>query len=154
MGMLYSKTTNQFYSDTLTYTNLPVDAVPISETLHVQVLQDQSSGKTLKADDSGLPTTVQTITTNAQQVDNVKIQAQVALDNANTTLLQAIQDVILGNAQLTDPQIVSAATYRQGLLSVISDNSGKVLSLPAQPAYVASSVATATPLQAQGSLNG
>lgn len=53
--MLYSKQTGGFYSREIHGDNIPADAVEITTEKHDSLLQGQSSGKQITADENGYP---------------------------------------------------------------------------------------------------
>lgn len=53
--MFYSKTTNGFYAREIHGDNIPADAVEITEAEHAALLDGQSMGKVIVADESGHP---------------------------------------------------------------------------------------------------
>jgi hypothetical protein len=53
--MFYSKTTNGFYTVEINGSNIPSDAVPISEDTHLLLLEGQAKGQLITSDDSGNP---------------------------------------------------------------------------------------------------
>lgn len=53
--MFYSKTTGGFYSTEIHGDNIPADAVEISAAEHQALIDGQSNGKRIVADDQGCP---------------------------------------------------------------------------------------------------
>lgn len=53
--MFYSKSTGGFYSHEIHGTNIPSDAVEITAEYHHELLQGQSEGKQITADENGYP---------------------------------------------------------------------------------------------------
>jgi len=53
--MFYSKSTNGFYSSEIHGDNIPADAVEITDAEHAWLLEGQSAGKLIKADEKGFP---------------------------------------------------------------------------------------------------
>ena len=53
--MHYSKQTNGFYSREIHSDNIPPDAVEITQQQHTALLQGQSEGKVITADENGYP---------------------------------------------------------------------------------------------------
>ena len=53
--MLYSKSTSGFYSREIHGENIPTDAVEITTEQHDALLEGQSQGKIISADDNGYP---------------------------------------------------------------------------------------------------
>jgi hypothetical protein len=54
--MFYSKTTSGFYTREIHGDNIPVDAVEITTEQHEELLQGQSQGLVITADENGYPT--------------------------------------------------------------------------------------------------
>ena len=54
--MFYSKSTGGFYDTAIHGDNIPADAVEITEAEHAALLEGQSQGKRIVADESGRPT--------------------------------------------------------------------------------------------------
>lgn len=53
--MFYSKSTGGFYSHEIHGDNMPDDAVEITEAYHAELLEGQSQGMRIVADDTGYP---------------------------------------------------------------------------------------------------
>lgn len=53
--MFYSKSTNGFYSREIHGDNIPADAVEITAEEHSALLEGQSQGKLIQADENGYP---------------------------------------------------------------------------------------------------
>ena len=53
--MFYSKSTNGFYSREIHGDNIPADAVEIAPEQHAALLEGQSQGKRIQADENGYP---------------------------------------------------------------------------------------------------
>lgn len=53
--MFYSKTTGGFYTTETHGDNIPADAVEITQEQHAALLQGQSEGKVIAADENGYP---------------------------------------------------------------------------------------------------
>ncbi|QEW06351.1 hypothetical protein [Nitrincola iocasae] len=53
--MYYSKTTNGFYSRTIHGDKIPEDAVEITKEIHMFLIEGQSQGKIIKADENFYP---------------------------------------------------------------------------------------------------
>lgn len=54
--MFYSKTTGGFYTREIHGDNIPADAVEITEAEHAALIEGQSMGKVIVADENGRPT--------------------------------------------------------------------------------------------------
>lgn len=53
--MFYSKTTGGFYDRTIHGDNIPADAIEITAEEHAALLEGQSQGKLIQADENGYP---------------------------------------------------------------------------------------------------
>ncbi len=53
--MFYSKTTGGFYSSEIHGDSIPVDAVEITDAVHAALIEGQSQGKRIVADENGFP---------------------------------------------------------------------------------------------------
>lgn len=53
--MFYSKSTGGFYSREIHGDNIPADAVEITKELHAALIEGQSQGKLITADENGKP---------------------------------------------------------------------------------------------------
>ena len=53
--MFYSKSTGGFYSTEINGTNIPSDAVEVSDDKYLELLDGQSKGKQISSDDLGNP---------------------------------------------------------------------------------------------------
>lgn len=76
--MLYSKSANGFYDSEIHGDNIPADAVEITEEKHVALLEGQSQGKIISADENGYPILTDPPKPTAEQIK----QAQLALVGA------------------------------------------------------------------------
>ena len=56
--MFYSKSTGGFYDAAFHGENIPADAVEISAEVHAELLEGQSSGQQITADDNGYPVAI------------------------------------------------------------------------------------------------
>lgn len=57
--MHYSKSTGGFYDTVIHGDNIPTDAVEITAEYHAELLQAQSTGKQITADDNGYPIAIE-----------------------------------------------------------------------------------------------
>lgn len=137
MAMLYSKTTNAFYSDTLNYANPPKDLVPITDAVHQQLLTDQSNGKKITSDDNGNPISVDVVLSSLQLWAIFQLQAKIALSLTDATMLRVTEAITLGLTTATADDVVTFVDYRRQLRTIISTPTGTPTSLPTKPPYPA-----------------
>lgn len=83
--MFYSKSTGGFYSTEIHGTNMPDDIVEITNEQHQDLLEKQSQGATIFADNKGRPIAIKPIPPTQQQimqqaVSAVKVALQAAID--------------------------------------------------------------------------
>lgn len=76
--MFYSKTTGGFYTREIHGDNIPADAVEITEAEHAALLEGQSKGKFIVADESGRPILQDPPPPTAEQVMS-RLEARVQL---------------------------------------------------------------------------
>lgn len=112
--MYYSKQTGGFYTIEIHGDNIPTDAVGITKQQHAALLQGQSEGKIIAADENGHPTLIDTpVPTTEQLASNIRRERDRAL--------KAL-DVVVSNplrfSELPEEQRGEAATYRRLLLDV------------------------------------
>ena len=85
--MFYSKSTGGFYTTEIHGDNIPPDAVEITSDAHVALLDGQSSGKIISADENGIPYLADPPPlTFAQKVQAIKTAVQAHLDQAAQAL--------------------------------------------------------------------
>ena len=76
--MLYSKTANGFYDSAIHGDNIPDDAVEITEAEYAALLEGQSQGKRIVADESGRPILQDPPPPTAEQIMS-RLEARVQL---------------------------------------------------------------------------
>lgn len=107
--MLYSRSTNGFYSPELHGTSIPADAVEISDDVYVQLLQAQELGKRITHDSAGRPVAVEYPPLDASVIAaSVRDRRNGLLSDSDWTQLP---DVPAGTAEVWKP-------YRQALRDV------------------------------------
>lgn len=80
--MLYSKTTGGFYSQAINGTNIPKDAVEITDSQYSALMQAQSQGSTIGADNNGNPIAIAPLApTSAQIINGLISQVQTYIDS-------------------------------------------------------------------------
>lgn len=75
--MFYSKSTNGFYSPEIHGSNIPDDAVELSDAEYKSLLTDQSNGKVIKSDKNGFPMAVerQVAKQTKHEVEEIRLRA-------------------------------------------------------------------------------
>lgn len=68
MNIYYAKSTNGFYDAAIHGDNIPADAVEITEAEHAALIEGQSLGKLIVADESGRPVLVDPPPPTAEQI--------------------------------------------------------------------------------------
>lgn len=76
--MLYSKLTGGFYSNDIHGDNIPEDAVEITAEHHAALLEDQSQGKIISADENGYPILIDPPPMTAEQIQEAVTAARAA----------------------------------------------------------------------------
>lgn len=76
--MLYSKSTGGFYSRDINGDNIPEDAVEITAEQHAALLEGQSQGKIISADENGHPILIDPPPLTEEQINNAVIAARSA----------------------------------------------------------------------------
>lgn len=76
--MLYSKNTNGFYSRDIHGDNIPEDAVEITTEQHAALLDGQSQGKIISADENGYPILIDPPPLTAEQIQEAVTAARAA----------------------------------------------------------------------------
>lgn len=76
--MLYSKQTSGFYSHGIHGDNIPEDAVEITTEQHAALLEGQSQGQIISADDNGYPILIDPPPLTAEQIQEAVTAARAA----------------------------------------------------------------------------
>lgn len=76
--MLYSKSTGGFYSRDINGDNIPEDAVEITTEQHAALLEGQSQGKIISADENGYPILIDPPPPTAEQIQEAVTAARAA----------------------------------------------------------------------------
>ena len=76
--MFYSKTTGGFYDTAIHGDNIPTDAVEITANQHRELIEGQSQGKRITADENGFPVLADPPTPNPQIQTNAEALAYLA----------------------------------------------------------------------------
>lgn len=76
--MFYSKSTSGFYSRDIHGDNIPADAVEITAEQHAALLEGQSQGKIISADENGHPILIDPPPLTAEQIQEAVTAARAA----------------------------------------------------------------------------
>lgn len=76
--MFYSKSTSGFYSRDIHGDNIPEDAVDITSEQHAALLEGQSQGKIISADENGYPILIDPLPLTAEQIQEAVTAARAA----------------------------------------------------------------------------
>lgn len=76
--MLYSKITCSFYSRDINGDNIPEDAVEITSEQHAALLEGQSQGKIISADENGYPILIDPPPLTPEQIQEAVTSARAA----------------------------------------------------------------------------
>lgn len=91
--MFYSKSTQGFYSTEIHGSNMPSDVVEISVQTHQDLLQSQSQGKQIVADENGFPVAIDPPVV-APTWDSIRTQRNSLLSNSDWTQLNDISEEV------------------------------------------------------------
>ncbi len=129
METFYAKSTGGFYRDDIhTASQIPTDAVEITEAQYLGLMDAQAQGKEIQANEAGFPVAGDHIDTPADITARLKGQAQAALEKSDVNILRMYEAGV--------PVPVAWRDYRVSLRAIVSGASEAVV-LPATPAYVA-----------------
>lgn len=76
--MIYSKLTGGFYSREIHGDDIPSDAVEITTEQHAELLEGQSQGKIISADENGYPILIDPPPLTAEQIQSAVTAARAA----------------------------------------------------------------------------
>lgn len=117
--MYYAKSTGGFYDLSIHGDNITADAVEITAEQHAALLQGQSEGKIITADENGYPVLVDPPTPTTEQL---AAQARTTRDtklNATTWLVtRHLEEQETGTTTLTAQQYADLLAYRRALRDV------------------------------------
>lgn len=106
--MYYSKQTNGFYTREIHGDNIPADAVEITKEQHAALLQGQSEGKVIAADENGYPVLIDPPPAPPHVPGQVtRAQGKAALITAG--LWGAVESYVDGIADATDKALALVA---------------------------------------------
>jgi hypothetical protein len=109
--MLYSKSTGGFYDKRIHGKNIPTDALEISDDRYRELLDGQSTGKRITADDNGNP-----VLTDPPDPSREELAEQIRRER--DVKLSASDWTILPDSPLTKQQQENWKAYRQALRDV------------------------------------
>lgn len=135
--MFYSKTTNGFYTREIHGENIPADAVEINAEQHAALLQGQSEGKLIVADENGYPVLVDQPAPTAEQLaTQARAERDTKLSATNWLVERHREEQETGTTTLTAQQYADLLAYRQALRDV-PQQAGfpETINWPVAPAY-------------------
>ena len=95
--MLYSKQTGGFYDTAIHGDNIPDDAVEITPEQHAAVLQGQSEGKLITADENGYPVLVDPSgPTTEQLAEQVRSERDAKIESVRWRIERHSDELALG----------------------------------------------------------
>lgn len=123
--MLYSKSTNGFYSRAIHGKNIPKDAVEVSEALYVSLMNGQSEGKVISVGKNGVPE-LKEPEAPEETVPSVvsRFQARRALKDAG--VFDAVEDAIAQADEFTQDAWADAQEFRRNsdLILILGESLG------------------------------
>lgn len=109
--MFYSKTTGGFYDTAIHGNNIPEDAVEITAEEHAALINGQSQGKRIVADEAGHPVL-------ADPPPPIDDDLSAAIRAERNTKIAACDWTVLADAPLTTTEKTNWKAYRQALRDV------------------------------------
>lgn len=101
--MYYSKSTSGFYSREIHGDNIPTDAVEITAEQHAALLQGQSEGKLITADENGCPILADPPAPTTEQVaEQARAERDAKIEAVRWRIERAKDEAALG-IPLTEP---------------------------------------------------
>lgn len=117
--MFYSKQTNYFYTTEIHGENIPDDAVEITQEQHAALLQGQSEGKVITADENGYPILVDPPAPTAEQLAaQARAERDTKLTATNWLVERHREEQETGTTTLTAQEYADLLAYRQALRDV------------------------------------
>lgn len=114
--MYYSKQTNGFYTREIHGDNIPADAVEITQEQHAALLQGQSEGKQITADENGYPVLVDPpAPTTEQLASQARADRGTKLTATNWLVERHREEQETGATTLTAQKYADLLAYRQAL---------------------------------------
>lgn len=118
--MFYSKSTGGFYDTAIHGDNIPADAVEITNDLHAALLEGQSQGKIIVADENGFPVLADPPEPSYDEELARKTAEELAWRN------EMLRKVIAGIDQIRNDAEFGSTTYK-GEYTAIQLNAARVL---------------------------
>lgn len=109
--MLYSRSTGGFYAREIHGDNIPSDAVEITKELHAALIEGQSQGKRIVADEAGHPVL-------ADPPPPTDDDLSAAIRAERNMKIAACDWTVLSDAPLTTTEKTNWNAYRQALRDV------------------------------------
>lgn len=137
--MLYAKSTGGFYDTAIHGDNIPADAVEITPEQHDSLLQGQSEGRLITADENGYPILVDPPAPTAEQL-SAKARADRDTKLTATTWLveRHREEQETGTTTLTAQEYADLLAYRQALRDVPQqDGFPETIDWPVAPPFLA-----------------
>lgn len=98
--MFYSKTTGGFYDEEIHINRIPKDAVEITAEYHAELLEQQSLGKLIVADDKGFPRLQEPPAPTPEQLKEAcKLQAKKKLADSDWSQQADVSSVLINKSE-------------------------------------------------------
>lgn len=135
--MLYSKQTGGFYDHAIHGDNIPDDAVEITQEQHAALLQGQSDGRLITADENGFPILVDPPGPTPEQLSaRARAKRDTKLTATNWLVERHREEQETGTTTLTAQEYSDLLAYRQALRDV-PQQAGfhEAINWPVAPSY-------------------
>ena len=113
--MFYSAKTGGFYSHEIHGSNIPADAVELSDGMHQQLMEGQATGKIIMAGKNGYP-----VLMDAPQPDADQLAAAARADR--DARIAATDYMLMRDYPVDDKLLADVKAYRQALRDVPSQS--------------------------------
>lgn len=121
----YAKSTNGFYVDSLHGTNIPADSVPITEEYWQELLEGQSAGKKITANDDGYPILVDYPPPTNEELASAALAKRDSLLQLAAIRIAPLQDAVdLDDATPEDVALLKKWKQYRVALNRIQDQAG------------------------------
>lgn len=104
--MLYSKTTNAFYSREINGNSIPTDAIEISDATYQEMMLGQSEGKQIVSDANGYPVLIVRQLTLDQQLSLCKEQGKLRLANTDWSQQADVREQLVNTSQFDEYRMI------------------------------------------------
>lgn len=119
MGILFSPSNLSFYAYSIHAGSIPSDAVEITPEQHAALLQGQSEGKIITADENGFPILVDPpAPTTEQLASQARAERDARLSDTNWLVERHREEQETGATTLTAQEYTELLAYRQALRDV------------------------------------